>query len=126
MFAADAVALKPEFIKRGLPANFLEDLNEDITAFEQALAQREQGKGAQVAASATIDDLIERGMKIARELDPVMRNIYENDPGKLAAWLSASHVERAPRSRAAKQQRPQTTPATWSSEIELPPALAGG
>ena len=38
MFAADAVALKQEFTKRGLSVNFLEALNEDSTAFEQALA----------------------------------------------------------------------------------------
>ena len=40
MFAADAVPLKAEFTRRGLPASFLDDLNEDIKAFEQALAQR--------------------------------------------------------------------------------------
>jgi hypothetical protein len=97
VFAADALPLKAEFTKRGLPTSFLDDLLEDIAAFEQALTQREQGKETHVNASATIDDLIERGTKTVRELDPLMRNIFENSPGKLAAWLSASHVERAPR-----------------------------
>ena len=32
-----------------------------------------------------------------RELDPIMRNIFDDKPGKLAVWLSASRVERAPR-----------------------------
>ena len=109
MFAADALPLKAEFIKRGLPANFLDDLNEDIAAFEQALTQRNQSKGTHVNATATIDDLIERGMKIVRELDSLMRNLFENAPGKLAAWLSASHIERAPRSRPATPTQPQAT-----------------
>lgn len=95
--AAEALPLKAEFIKRGLPANFLDDLAADIAAFEETLAQRTHGTTAHVNATASIDDLIERGMKIVRELDPIMRNIYENNPGKLAAWLSASRVERAPR-----------------------------
>ncbi|PYS50799.1 MAG: hypothetical protein DMF68_06110 [Acidobacteria bacterium] len=36
-----------------------------------------------------------------------MRNLFEESPGKLAAWLSASHVERAPRPRA--KSRADTT-----------------
>jgi hypothetical protein len=31
-----------------------------------------------------------------RITDACMRNLYANNPGKLAAWLSASHVERDP------------------------------
>ncbi|MBK9215844.1 MAG: hypothetical protein IPM59_09635 [Chloracidobacterium sp.] len=30
-------------------------------------------------------------------LDGIVRNVYANDPGKLAAWISASHVEKAPK-----------------------------
>lgn len=110
MFASDATPLKMEFIKRGLPPTFLDDLNDDITAFEQALTQRTQGTETHVNATATIDDLIERGMNTVRELDPIMRNIFDDNPGKLAAWLSASRVERAPR-RAAQPVAPPTPPA---------------
>ncbi|PYS49274.1 MAG: hypothetical protein DMF68_10495 [Acidobacteria bacterium] len=113
MYAADALPLKAEFIKRGLQPTFLDDLNEDIEAFEEALRQRTQGRETHVNATATIDDLIEQGMKIVRQLDPIMRNLFEDNPGKLAAWLSASHVERAPR-RKAKQQ--QTSPQTTATE----------
>ncbi|HEX8138899.1 MAG TPA: hypothetical protein VF544_15125 [Pyrinomonadaceae bacterium] len=97
--ASEALPLKAEFVKRGLDENFLEDLNEDIEAFEEALAQRTQDTATHINATTTIDDLIERGMRIVRELDAIMRNIYEDNPGKLAAWLSASRVERPPRRR---------------------------
>ena len=107
MFAADALPLKAEFIKRGLPTTFLDDLNDDIAAFEETLTQRTQGRETHVNATAMIDDLIERGMQIVRQLDPIMRNLFEDEPGKLAAWLSASHVERAPR-----RKRPQQQPTT--------------
>lgn len=35
-----------------------------------------------------------KGIAALRVCDAVIRNIYAGNPGKLAAWLSASHVER--------------------------------
>lgn len=35
-----------------------------------------------------------KGLAALRICDAVIRNIYANNSGKLAAWLSASHVER--------------------------------
>ena len=52
-----------------------------------------------VATTALIGESIRRGMIALRILDAVMRNIYATQPGKLAAWLSASHVERAPKKK---------------------------
>jgi hypothetical protein len=100
-FAADALPLKTEFTRRGLPDDFLDDLNSDIEEFEQAINQKIQKRESQVAATAAIDAALERGLNVARELDAIMRNQFANDPASLAAWLSASHTERAPRSAAA-------------------------
>lgn len=96
-FAAAALPLKAEFVKSGMRPDFLEDLAADTAAFEQALSNRAEQRHTHVGATVTIDDLIERGLKMVRELDPVMRNIFEDNPGKLAAWMSASRVERSPR-----------------------------
>jgi len=105
-FAADALPLKADFIKRGIRPDFLEDLAADTAVFEQALSNRAEQTRTHVGATATIDELIESGLKMVHDLDPVMRNIYEDTPGKLAEWLSASHVERAPR-----RSKPTPTPA---------------
>jgi hypothetical protein len=102
IFAEDALPLQAEFVKRGLPANFIDDLNADIEVFEQSVARKIQGTEAHVAASAAIDELIERGTKVVRELDVMMRNTLADDPATLAAWMSASHVKRPPR----KQEKP--------------------
>lgn len=96
-FATDAQPLAAEFTRRGLPANFLADLASDIESFEEAISRKTDGRAAHVAATAAIDDLIEDGMKHLRQLDTVVRNIFADDPATLAAWTSASHVERAPR-----------------------------
>lgn len=52
----------------------------------------------QVAATAEIGAAIRRGMIARRILEGVVKNRYRNNVGKLAAWLSASHIERAPKS----------------------------
>jgi hypothetical protein len=107
---SDALPLKAEFIRRGMPANFLEDLQDDIDVMEDAITRKVQGAGSQVAATAAIDTEIERGMNAVRQLDPIMRNTFSGNPAILAAWHSASHVERAPR-----RAKP-TTPETLESE----------
>lgn len=110
-YATDALPLKSEFIQRGLPENFLEDLNQDIEAFEEAITRQTQGGSAQVSATATIEDLAAQGMETLRELDPIMRNIFDNDAATLAAWTSARHIERAPRRRRDETPPPpQPTP----------------
>lgn len=110
-FATDALPLKAEFIKRGLPADFLDDLNEDTEEFEAAINRRIEGTATHITATAAINDLIERGMNILRELDAVMRNIFRDDAARLAGWLSASRVERAPRR---KKSEPTVTPPQTS------------
>ncbi|HJQ34203.1 MAG TPA: hypothetical protein VJ866_18640 [Pyrinomonadaceae bacterium] len=108
--AAAALPLKAEFLKRGIRVDFLEDLAADTAAFEQALSNRTEQKHVRVGATASIDDLIAAGLKRVRQLDPIMRNVFEDNTAKLAAWLSASRVERAPR-RAKPAPPPEPAPA---------------
>jgi hypothetical protein len=107
-FAQEALPLRQEFTRRGLPADFIEDLNADVEAFGRAIDGKAQQAGARVAATASIDAAIERGTNAVRELDAVVRNVFRADPAALAEWTSASHTERAPRSVAG---RTATTPA---------------
>ena len=101
-FAADAGPLKTEFIRRGLAACFLEDLNAHIAALEEEINIKAQKTGARVAATVAVSDAAERGFNAVRELDAVVRNLFRDDPAALAEWESASHVERSTRHAAAK------------------------
>jgi hypothetical protein len=105
--ASDALPLKAEFIRRGMPSDFLEDLQADIDEMEQAVMRKAQGTESHVTATAAIDREVERGMSAVRELDPVVRNSFASDPATLAAWFSASHVERSPK----RQPQPPAPPA---------------
>lgn len=110
-FAEDAAPIKANFIQLGMPATFLEDLDASIAAVDETINRKGQASGEGVAASAAIDKAIDDGMRIARELDAIVRNIFSNDPVTLAEWTSARHTERAPR-RAAPQPPPAAPPTT--------------
>lgn len=107
-FATDAEPLKAEFIKRGLPADFLDDLKADTERFEASISRKIQGTESHVSATAAIDGLIDRGMRVVRELDVIMRNTLADDAATLASWLSASHVKR---SKGKGNEKPATPPA---------------
>lgn len=96
-FGNDAFPLKAEFIKRGLHADFIAELDEAAVAFDAAINRKAQGRGKHVAATAAIDELVERGLRTVREMGALVRNTYAEDPPTLAAWESASHVERPTR-----------------------------
>lgn len=108
-FLNDATPLKDEFIKREMPATFLEDLDAQIRAFELAAGGQNAGNDASVSARASIDGAIEHGMKAVRQLDPIVRNKFHNDPAGLAAWMSAVHIERAARPSAVAQKPVEET-----------------
>lgn len=106
--AVDAVPYKARFIALELPADFLEDLEADITAMEEAMGEQSAGHGDRVAASAAIDEAIERGTAIVRKLDGIVKNKYGNQRATMAEWTSASHTERAPRKKAGGGSAPPT------------------
>ncbi|MCA1558239.1 MAG: hypothetical protein LC731_06845 [Acidobacteria bacterium] len=105
-FVTSATPLKSEFLQYEMPATFIEDLTDAIEEFEEATGSRNLNTRKRVSATAALRDALERGMQIKRELDPIVRNKYRNNPAKLAAWESASRVERAPRKKAKKSAPP--------------------
>ncbi len=81
----------------GLPKNFQIALQADIDAYEASLPATGTAIDERVEATADLGAAIRRGMIAHRILKGVVGNKYRNDVGKLAAWLSASHIERAPK-----------------------------
>ena len=103
-----------QFIAHELPADFLTDLNTDIANLEAAISSQSGGVGDHVAARAAIDDAIDRGLVAVRKLDAIVKNKYANDAATLAEWISASHTERSPRTKATAAPAPPN-PAGGSS-----------
>jgi hypothetical protein len=105
--AVDAAPIKAELIKRGLSATIIEDITAAAAAFEQAVGRRIQSKESRIASGATVKKILKECMSIVRELDPIVRNIFADDVAALAAWESASRVERA--ARRTKSNAPPST-----------------
>ena len=96
-FAANAVPLKDEFVRRGLNADFIEDLDAGVGELQESIGVKAEKTGARVAAGVAVSESSESGRDAVRELDAVVRNVFRDDPSVLAEWESASHVERAAR-----------------------------
>jgi hypothetical protein len=94
-YTTDAQPLKTEFLKYALPDDFLEDLQADISAFEAAATVKNATATSRVSATVSLDEELAKGLKAVRQLQAVVKNKFRNDAAKLAAWASASHVERS-------------------------------
>lgn len=99
-FHSESATYEADFIAYGMPATFRTDLNDAANAFEASFSNTASATAEHVAATADTSAKIREGMVKVRILDGIVRNVYANDPGKLAAWISASHVEKAPKKQA--------------------------
>jgi hypothetical protein len=96
-FATDAAPIKALFIEYDMPADFIERLNAGVDAFEQSIDQQNTGAGASRASRAAIEEILDRGEQELERFDTAVRNKYGDDRATLAAWESASRLERGPR-----------------------------
>lgn len=104
-FIIEGASYDANFVSYGMPATFVADLTAAADAFEQSFGETASASAEHIAATADVSADIREGMVIVRTLDGVVKNIYANNPGKLAAWASASHVEKPP-----KAKEPPPTP----------------
>ena len=58
-----------------------------------------------MGATTELDATLAKALQAVRVLDVIARNKYRNDPAVLAAWITASHTVRSPRST-----KPEPTP----------------
>lgn len=105
-FIANATPIQAQFVAYGMRASFLTDLQSDIDEYDAAVAARDAATDAQIAATASIETAVHNGLDALRRLRGIVRNIYDNNPAKLAAWISASHVERAVKKKATQPAKP--------------------
>lgn len=106
-FAADAVQYRNQFIEYGLEADFLTDLQDDIVAFESAADAADSAEESHAEATGALYEAFRQAKVKSEKLGAIVKIKYRNDAGKLAAYVVASHLERAP-----KRQKPITSPPT--------------
>lgn len=84
------------FISYGLAADFRDQLHDSADNFESIIPNIASALADRVEAVAEIEDWVTQGMRSRRILDGIVKIRYANNPGKLAAWISAAHIEKAP------------------------------
>ncbi len=96
-------ALRARFITYELPADFVADLRADREALRETNRHNQGETQEGVENTKRIGDLLAKASRLVQELDALIKNKYTRDTAKLAAWRTASHVERTP-------QREKNTP----------------
>jgi hypothetical protein len=99
-------AVKAEFIRHAMPADFVADLNAGIAALQEAIGDQSEGRAGIKSAGVSIDETDSHGMRIARAMDVVANNFYSDNAAVLAEWETARHVERAPRRKKTTPEEP--------------------
>jgi hypothetical protein len=94
---AGKAALRAKFIAYEMPADFVEDLRADRDALAACNTGKHSDNQKGVESTAAIDTLLAQAQDIVTRLDAAVRNKYKNNPDKLAAWKSASHLQRPAR-----------------------------
>ena len=101
-FVEEATRFAAQFAARGITTAETEALADDIASLDAAIRAKASANTEGVGATAGVDAEIERGMDSEIVLDSIMKNVYYDDPVRLAEWKSARHV------RSAKRTKPGT------------------
>ncbi len=106
------LSLNDELAAHGHPADTatqLETLANDLDGQEG-----EQGTalGERVGATASIPTVIRAGLAAIKTLDVIIGRIYKTDPATLAAWDTASHIQRTPRRKDEGEKVAENEPPT--------------
>ena len=105
-FLANLPAVDAKFQAYGKSPAFIADIAAAKADCETFLGVQDTGQRGSVEANADEADLLHQALAIKKPLKRIVINIFEDDPGKLANWRSATHVERAPKKK--KNDTPPT------------------
>ena len=87
-------ALIDRFTAYELPADFVTDLEADLAAFDAATDSQADDRISGVEDTATARRLLVEGRAAVVQLNASVRNKYRRQPEILAAWRTASRVDR--------------------------------
>lgn len=90
-------AVRALFVAYGHEADFHEELEDEIEDFADSISAQGEAFRNRVGANADIDVLLSDVLKAINTLEVIMPKLLKGNPGKLAEWLSAVKIEKAPK-----------------------------
>jgi len=116
-YAATA-ANEADFVMYGnFPADFRTQLNTACDDLEAAISNQDTQSDERVIARAEVEAEVEASNRKVRLAHPLMKNLYHGNRAKYAGWVSASHVEAAPKTSVT----PTPVPPIGGNPIPEPP-----
>ncbi len=99
MYADTAPPLEAQFFGAGLDANFRANIITAKTAFQTSRDNADSATAEHGEAVGALNALIREMMELSRQRSALVKLKYKNNPGKLAAWAIASHLEQPPKKK---------------------------
>jgi hypothetical protein len=79
-----------------MPATLVADLQGQLKQIGDVSGTHEQSREQGVLSTEEINQLVNQGRVQRNLLGAIFLTVYASNPQKLAAWVSASHVEHSP------------------------------
>lgn len=89
-FITNATPIQNLFIERGMDANFIAELQDDLTQYSALLTAQQSGDANRSTATAAIAAAVERLIDAIDDLDDLMKNKLSGNAPLLAAWKRAA------------------------------------
>ncbi len=119
-FVISAAPFAAAFVSCGLPGTFVADLQGKLDAFGASSKAHTTAKQAHITARKDITVTVASALAALQQLDPIVEYRLGNDPGLLAAWRSARHVEQPARHSATPGAQPASAhPETPAAPMTL-------
>lgn len=90
--AAAAAPHRATFVQRGLPADFVEQLQTAAGALDAAMTTRSEHAARRAGATAGVAADLERGRRVIRLLDALVTSQLQGDAVRLAEWRSVKRI----------------------------------
>ncbi|MFN0123259.1 MAG: hypothetical protein ACKV2V_22375 [Blastocatellia bacterium] len=98
---AAVIPVQGDFIHEEMPADFLTELQETITAFTQVIERQGGAREEKSSATDSLNGAFQEATRIVRKMDAPVRNRFQGNPAVIAKWEKASRIERPARNAAA-------------------------
>jgi hypothetical protein len=125
LFLHEAEPVKDTFIRCGLPATFVEDLQQAVARLEQAISGRDAGKTGAVVSQKGIRSTIGKAVDTVMSLDVLVSNAFGQNEHVMNAWKRDRHVELAGKNASPEEQPlPPVQDPTLQPSTNQPPAVS--
>jgi hypothetical protein len=96
-FMAESELMRPRFAEWELGDEFWAQMGQDVAAFEASMLYQERGVTSRKAAGQALDERVAEGLRLVRQISPLVHKKVKHDALLLAAWESSVRIRNVSR-----------------------------